>query len=40
MAHMPWVLAVLILFLMLVAGGAFLTVRRLAAGTANRDRPH
>jgi uncharacterized protein YneF (UPF0154 family) len=39
MMHMPWVLAVLIVFLVLVAGGAFVAVRSMAASTAKRDHP-
>ena len=34
--HMPWVLAVLIVFLILAAGGAFLAIRLMAA---KHDRP-
>jgi uncharacterized protein YneF (UPF0154 family) len=39
MMHMPWVLALLFLFLVLVAGGAFVAVRLMAATTAKRDHP-
>jgi len=39
MMHMPWVLAVLFLFLVLVAGGAFVAVRMMAATTAKNDHP-
>lgn len=39
MMHMPWVLAVLFLFLILVAGGAFVAVRRMANATAKQDHP-
>jgi hypothetical protein len=38
MMHMPWVLAVLFLFLILVAGGAFAAVRRMANAT-KQDHP-
>lgn len=39
MMHMPWVLAVLFLFLVLAAGTAFVAVRMMAASTANHDHP-
>ena len=35
MMHMPWVLAVLMVFLVLVAGGAFVAVRLLAGRSAD-----
>jgi hypothetical protein len=39
MMHMPWVLAVLFLFLVLLVGGALVAVRFLAASDAKRDHP-
>ncbi len=39
MMHMPWVLAVLFLFLVLLVGGALVAVRMLAASDAKRDHP-
>ncbi len=40
MMHMPWVLVTLMVFLVLVAGGAFLAVRMLAANGSKEDHPH
>jgi hypothetical protein len=40
MMHMPWVLVSLIIFLIVVAGAAFLAVRTMAASTAKNDHPH
>ncbi len=39
MMHMPWVLVTLMAFLVLVAGGAFLAVRTLAANSDKQDHP-
>ena len=39
MMHMPWVLAVLLLFLVLLVGGALVAVRLLGAKAAKRDHP-
>ncbi len=39
MMHMPWVLAVLIVFLLLVAAGVFVAVRTLASHDDSRDHP-
>jgi uncharacterized protein YneF (UPF0154 family) len=39
MMHMPWVVAVLFVFLILVAGGAFIAVRTMATRTTKHDHP-
>lgn len=39
MMHMPWVVAVLMLFFILVGGAAFAAVRVMASLTARRDHP-
>ena len=40
MMHSPLVLLALMVFLVLVAGAAFVAVRLLAAHDDNRDHPH
>ena len=40
MMHMPWVLVTLMVFLVLVAGGAFLAVRMLAASSEKDEHRH
>ncbi len=39
MMHMPWVLVVLIFFLVLVVGGVFVAVRVMGSATVKRDHP-
>ncbi|MGA9747419.1 MAG: hypothetical protein WBQ50_08195 [Nocardioides sp.] len=39
MMHMPWVIVTLILFLVVVGGGAFIAVRMLGAKAVEGDHP-
>lgn len=39
MMHMPWVLVTLMVFLILLVGGAFVAVRSMAARSDQRDHP-
>lgn len=40
MMHMPWVVVLLIVFIILMGGGVFLAVRLMGAGAVKRDHPH
>jgi hypothetical protein len=40
MMHMPWILVTLIIFLLLVAGAAFVTIRVMAGRATDDDHPH
>lgn len=39
MMHMPWVVAMLMLFFILVAGGVYVTARAIGAHQVDEDHP-
>ena len=39
MMHMPWVIVTLIVFLVIIGGGAFIAVRMLGAKAVSSDHP-